>query len=155
MPRCRSSRVSQQQVVATPARPCLNVTGAEATLPQGLQPQMARAGPLRVGGHMGKQSSSTRPPSAAVLFLAGLLLVPEPAWAGSRTALGVVAGAVLGAAVLGAMAKSQAGVPRSSGTRKTAKKKSAPKQDSGTASAANDDPFAGPAGEARPVSSRP
>lgn len=108
---------------------------------------------------MGKRASPARPSSATILFVASLLVMPEPAWAGSRAALGVVAGAVLGAAVLGAMAKSRAAphaaAPKASGTRKSSKKNSTPKQDSGTTSAANDDPFAGPAGEARPVSSKP
>lgn len=94
------------------------------------------------------------------MLLAGLLLVPQPALAGARTALGVAAGAVLGAAVLGAMARGHAtpqpgAGSKSSAPRKSSKKNPAPKQDGGTASAANDDPFASPAGEARPVSSRP
>lgn len=120
---------------------------------------MARAGRSGSGEVMGKPFSPARPTSGAVLFAAALLLVPQPAWAGSRAALGVVAGAVLGAAVLGAMAKSHAtphsGASKSSAPRKSSKKNSTPKQDSGTASAANDDPFAAPSGEARPVSSKP
>lgn len=104
-------------------------------------------------------------PKAVALCLAAALVMPQPAFAGSaRTALGVAAGAVLGAAVLGAMANAnrpQARPPKgksagkSSGRSTSRSAKSQNKNSGSTASAANDDPFAAPAGEAVPVSSKP
>lgn len=114
---------------------------------------------------MGIWSDGRHSLRAVALCVAAALVMPQPAFAGSaRTALGVAAGAVLGAAVLGAMAganRAQArpskgkSAGKSSGRTTSRSAKSQNKSSGTAASAANDDPFAAPAGEAVPVSNKP